>query len=280
MQLAQERNEIQLTAPDGVTAGGTATFKLPRGLRYHELFIVYGGTLGTNYGELRVKANTETIHRYDVTERDMMNQTDGIAAAAGILRVPFDSVAMKIREGEEETALNVGRPAGMEPQPSEISTAEVHIDVKSGAVSPSLKMYATVSPAIPGGAGVVRHLVKTTRSASGAGELDIINLEYNRANRAFIRRMFFNTTDLDNIVIERDQKRIFERTKTLNDLVLSDSPVRTQQAGWVLVDKSEKGYGGSRISTVGAQDFMVRLNMTAAVSSFPILVEYVGSLAS
>lgn len=280
MQLAEERNEVQLTAPDGVTAGGTATFKLPRGWRYHELFIVYGGTLGTNYGEIRIKANTETIHRYDVTERDMMNKTDGLAAAAGVLRIPIDSAGMRIREGEEETALNVGRPAGAEPQPNEITSAEVHIDVKSGAVGPSLKMFATVSRVQPGGAGVVRHLVKTTRSASGAGELDIINLEYNRPNRAFIRRFFLGTAALDKILIERDQKKIFERTKALNDLVLSDSLYRAQQAGWTLIDKSEKGYGGSRISTIGAQDLMLRLNMTGAVASFPILIEYIGGLTA
>lgn len=280
MQLAQERNELQLIAPDGVTAGGTATFKLPVGLRYHELFIVYGGTLATNYGEMRVLANTETIHRYDVTERDMMNQTDKLAAAAGILRIPFDSVAMKVREGEEETALNVGRPAGAEPQPNEITSAEVHIDVKAGAVGESLKMYASVSPAVLGGAGLVRSIVKTTRSASGAGDLDITNLQINRNNRAFIRRVFINTTALNSVVIERDQKRIFERTKTLNDLLLSDSPVRSQQAGWTLIDKSEKGYAGARISTLGAQDFLLRLNMTGAASSFPVLIEYIGGLTA
>lgn len=279
VQLAQERNEIQLTAPDGVVAGGTATFKLPRGLRYHDLFLEYGGTLGTNYGEIRLKANTETIHRYDVTERDMMNQTDKLAAAAGTLRIPLDSVGMKIREGEEETALNVGRPAGAGPQPNEITSAELHVDIKAGAVGPSLKLWATVSPAVEGGAGIVRHLVKTSRSASGAGELDIINLEINRANRAFIRRMFIKSTNLDKIVIERDQRRIFERTRTLNTLILADG-VRSQQAGWTLIDKSEKGYGGNRISTLGVQDFLLRLNMTAAESSFPLLIEYVGGLVA
>lgn len=275
-----ERNELQLTAPDGVTAGGTATFKLPRGFRYHEFFIVYGGTLATNYGEMRVIANTENIHRYDVTERDMMNQTDKLAAAAGVLRVPMDSVGMRERAGEEETALNVGRPAGMQPQPGEITSAEIQIDVKAGAVSPSLKIYASVSPAVAGGAGVVRHLVKTTRSSSGAGALDIINLQYNRPNRAYIRRMFVNSTALDNIVIERDNKRIFERTKTLNDLVLSDSAYRSQQSGWTLVDKTERGYAREAISTIGAQDLLLRLNMTGAVASFPLLVEYVGSLTA
>lgn len=276
----RERSELQLTAPDGVTAGGTATFKLPRGLKYHEFFIEYGGDLATNYGDMRLIANTETIHRYDVTERDMMNQTDKLAAASGILRVPMDSVGMRARDGEEETALNVGRPAGADPQPNEITSAEIQIDVKPGAVSPSLKIYASVSPATLGGAGAVRHIVKTSRSSAGAGELDIINLQYNRPNRAFIRRMFINTTSLDKVVIERDNKRIFERSKTLNDLVLSDSAYRSQQAGWTLIDKTERGYAREAIATIGAQDLLLRLNMTGAVASFPLLVEYVGSLTA
>ena len=276
-KLAAERREIQLTAPSGIAAGGTAVFKLPQGLRYHDLYLEYGGTLATNYGEIRIKANTEIIHRYDATERDMMNETDGLAAADGVLTIPLDGRAMRSREGEEETALNVGRPAGVEPQPNEIISAELHVDIKAGATGESLKLRATVSNALPGGAGLVRHIVRTTRSAGGAGEFDINDLDYNRPNRAMIRRFFLKTTALDTITIERDNRKIFERSKALNDLVLADGGYRSQQTGWTLIDKSEMGYAGSVIHTAGAQDFLLRLNMTGA-ASFPILTEYLGGL--
>ena len=226
-KLAAERREIQLTAPSGIAAGGTAVFKLPQGLRYHDLYLEYGGTLATNYGEIRIKANTEIIHRYDATERDMMNETDGLAAADGVLTIPLDGRAMRSREGEEETALNVGRPAGVEPQPNEIISAELHVDIKAGATGESLKLRATVSNALPGGAGLVRHIVRTTRSAGGAGEFDINDLDYNRPNRAMIRRFFLKTTALDTITIERDNRKIFERSKALNDLVLADGGYRS-----------------------------------------------------
>ena len=71
---------------------------------------------------------------------------------------------------EEETALNIGRPPGAEPQENEITNAEVQVDIASGAAAPALKVYATVSNAVTGGAGLVRHIVKTARNAGGAGE--------------------------------------------------------------------------------------------------------------
>ena len=167
--LAAERNEMKLVSPQGINAGGTAYFKLPTGLRYHLLVIKYAGALA-DYPELRVVANTENVRRVSFVEQDMMNQTDGLAAAGGLLVVPFDSLGMRIREGAEETALNVGRPPNMDPQPNEITSAEVQIDIGAGAAAPALEVFATVSNAIGGGAGLVRHIVKTTRQVGGAGE--------------------------------------------------------------------------------------------------------------
>lgn len=274
--LAAERNEVKLVTPQGISAGGTAYFKLPTGLRYHYLWIKYSGTLA-DFPELRAVANTETIRRLSFTEQDMMNQHDRRTAAGGWLLVPFDSIGMRIREGEEETALNVGRPAGMEPQPNEITTAEIQIDIAAGAANPSLEVWAATSAALPGGAGLVRHIVKTTRTVGGAGEFDIQDLQFNKPNRALIRRAFFKTTAVDKLEIYRDNVKIFERTRALNTRNLTDGK-RTEQAGWTAIDKCEDGYSGSRISTVGVQDFRFRLNMTGAEANMPVIVEYLGTL--
>lgn len=274
--LAAERNEMKLVSPQGINAGGTAYFKLPTGLRYHLLIIKYSGALA-DYPELRVVANTENVRRVSFEEQDMMNQTDGLAAAGGLLVVPFDSLGMRIREGIEETALNVGRPTGMDPQPDEITSAEVQIDIAGGASAPALEVYATVSNAIGGGAGLVRHIVKTTRQVGGAGEFDIQDLDFNKPNRALIRRAFFKTEALDKLEVYRDNVKIFERTRALNNRRLADGK-RSQQSGWTLLDKTEDGYSGSRISTMGVQDFRFRLNMTGAEANMPIITEYLGTL--
>lgn len=274
--LAAERNEMKLVSPQGINAGGTAYFKLPTGLRYHLLVIKYSGTLA-DYPELRVVANTENVRRISFAEQDMMNQHDGLAAAGGFLVVPFDSLGMRIREGIEETALNVGRPPNMEPQPNEITSAEVQIEIASGAAAPALEVFATVSNAIGGGAGLVRHLVKTTRQVGGAGEFDIQDLDFNKPNRALIRRAFFKTEALDKLEVYRDNVKIFERTRALNNLRLADGR-REQQSGWTALDKTEDGYSGSRISTMGVQDFRFRLNMTGAEANMPIITEYLGTL--
>ncbi len=274
--LAAERNEVKLVSPQGINAGGTAYFKLPTGLRYHMLAIKYGGTLA-DYPELRVVANTETIRRVSFTEQDMMNKTDGLTAAGGWLFVPFDSLGMRIREGIEETALNVGRPAGMDPQPNEITAAEVQIDIGEAAATPALEVFATTSTAMAGGAGLVRHVVKTSRQVGGAGEFDIQDLDFNKPNRALIRRVFLKSVNLNKVEIYRDNVKIFERTRALNTRRLTDGR-RVEQAGWTLIDKTEDGYSGSRISTVGVQDFRVRLNMTDAEPNMPIIAEYLGAL--
>jgi len=279
--LASERNEIELTSPNGVTAGGTATFQIPRGLRVHDLRIEYGGALA-DYTELRVKANTETIRRYSFTEQEMMNVTDKFPTAAtlGYLLVPFDKRKNRVRESEEETALNVGRPAGAEPQPQEITNAEVQIDIAPGAATPSLKIWATVSNAVLGGAGIVRHIVKTSRNAGGAGELDIQDLDYNKPNRAFIRRFFIKSTQIARSKIKRDDRIIFDRTKKINDGAIKEGGYRVQQAGYTLIDRTEAGYGGMRIDTRGAQSLRLQLEFTGAEPSFPILIEYYGALVA
>ena len=276
--LAIERNEVKLLSNSGISAGGTAYFRFNPGLRYHGLVVKYSGTLA-DYPELRVMANTETIRRVSFAEQDMMNQTDGLAAASGFLFIPFDSLGMRVREGEEETALNVGRPASIaEMQPNEITSAELQIDIAgSPTATPSLEIWATVSNALPGGAGLVRHIVKTNRPVQGAGEFDVQDLNHGKPNRAWLRRVFFKSEDMNQLEIYRENVKMFERTRAVNTINLSNG-MRNQQSGWTLIDKCEDGYAGSKISTIGIADFRIRLGMTAAASNMPVITEWLGTL--
>ncbi len=280
LPLAIERNEIKLASPNGVVAGGTATFQLPRGYRYHDIRLKLGGALA-DYPEIRVKCNTTTIRRYSATEQDMMNQTDKIPSfgTLGYLLLPFDSKGMRVREGEEETALNVGRPPGAEPQQGEITSCEIQIDIAPGAATPSIEVSASVSTAIAGGANLIRHIVKTSRDASGAGEVDYHDFDYGTRDRAFIRRMFLKTENLSLIKIKRNNDIIFERTRAANSGVLLERGFRVQQAGWTLLDRTEHGFAGGRINTLGS-DIRVTLDYTQATANFPVLIEYLGTLNS
>lgn len=279
LPLAIERNEIKLASPNGIVAGGTATFQLPK-YRYHDLRLKLGGALA-DYPEIRVKCNTTTIRRYSAVEQDMMNQTDGMPSFAdlGYLVIPFDSRGMRVREGEEETALNVGRPAGAEAQPNEITSCEVQIDIAAGATAPAIDVSASISSPIMGGANLIRHIVKTSRDASGAGEVDYHDFDYGTSDRAFIRRMFFKTENLALIKIKRNNDIIFERTRAANSGVLKERGFRVQQAGWTLVDRTEHGYAGGRINTLGS-DIRITLDYTQATTNFPVLMEYLGTLTS
>lgn len=275
-QQAPERHTIRLTSPDGIQAGGTMVFKLPAGLRYHKLYAIYGGALA-DYPEFRVKANTTTVRRLSFAQQDMINQFDGMVAASGTLTIPFDQIGMRTRESELETALNIGRPPGAPAQPNEITVAQVEVDIASGAASPSLIVYAEVTTAQLGGAGLVRHIEKTTRSPAGAGEFDVLDLNYNRADRAWLRRMFFLTDEIDRIEWYRDNSKIWDRPDALNRMIQADG-YRVPDADVTVVDFGENGYGKGVISTIGAQDFYPRLNMAAAVPGMVIIGEYLGAL--
>lgn len=276
MRSAPERQTIRLTTPDGVSADGNAVVRLPAGLQYHKLHVLYGGTLA-HYPEYRLVANTTTVRRMSFAEQDMVNGFDGMAPANGTLTIPLDSIGMRTREGEVETALNVGRPAGADRQPNEITVAELQIEIGAAASAPSIDVYAEVSMARMGGAGLVRHMVKTTRSPAGSGDFDVLDLPYNQPDRAYLRRMFFSTNQIDRQQLFRDNNKIFDRPDALNRKIQADG-YRVPDAAWTVMDFSEMGYATGVVSTISAQDFYPRLNMAAAVPGMRIIGEYLGAL--
>jgi hypothetical protein len=76
--------------------------------------------------------------------------------------------------------------------------------------------------------------------------------------------------------IDRNQYVIFERTKVLNEKVQTDG-VRTPQSGYIVIDKTERGYGGDPIDLVAVSDFRYKFTMTGA-ATLTILSEYLGRL--
>lgn len=269
------RIEIKMPSFEGVAAGQTATAKLPIGRRYHELQLTYTGVTLAQMTEIRVFANAKKIHAYSGTDRDAMNKFDGRAAAAGVLTIPFDRYALMTLAAEEETALNTGSPDANGVQ---ISSLYVEIDIDAGAAAPAFSLNATVSDALAGGAGTVLHVLKHTRDAAGAGEFEISDLPRGTSTTMALNRIFFkpSANDISNIKIERNQYTIFERTKALNAVIQADG-VRTPQAGYIAVDKTERGYGGDAIALIGAVDYRYKLTMTGA-ASLTVYSEYMGFL--
>lgn len=269
------RIEARMPAGEGIAAGQTATFKLPIGRRYHELQLTYSGVTLAQMTEIRVFANGKVIHRYSATDRDSMNQFDGRSAAGGILIIPFDRYNLKTNAGEEETALNTGSAdaAGLA-----ITSLYMEIDIDGAAAAPVMSLVATQSDALVGGAGTVMHIQRHTRDVAGAGEFDISDLPRGTATSIVLNRIFFkpSANDISKVQIDRNNYVIFERSKALNERVQTDG-VRVPQAGFIAVDKTERGYGGDPIDLVGVADYRYKLTMTGA-ATLTIYSEYMGRL--
>ena len=269
------RIETRLPYPEGVVAGGTAVFKIPVGRRIHEMVLVYSGVTLAQLTEIRVIANGKTIHRYSAVVRDALNQFDGRTAAAGLLVIPFDRYKLKNRGGEEETALNTD---SYDDNGRGIGSVTVEIDIDGAASAPVLSMTASQSEKIPGGAGTVLHINKFPRSAAGAGELQISDIPFGGITTQALNRATFvpSAGDISEAIIERDTYVIFERSKTLNERHQNDG-VRKPQSGYIVIDKTEKGYAGDPVALAGFADFRYRLECTEA-AQIDCYIETLGAL--
>jgi hypothetical protein len=262
------RFELRMPSPDSVMPGQTATFKFPIGNRFHENQLIYSGTTFnlTHMTEMRMYANGKVFQTFSGTDRDKMNQFDGLSAANGILKIPFDRQELLTLAAMEETAIDTGKVVGG-GSGEQINSFYMEIDISATAVAPSLSMNATVSESLGNGVGTVLHIKRDTRSAGGAGEIDISDLAYGKSISQFLNRVWFKPTagQLDKIRIERNTSVLFERTKALNEFIQGDGK-RVPQAGYQVVDKTERGVGGDVIDLRGASDFRYIVQASAAMT--------------
>lgn len=256
------RTTLKTQAGEGIAAGQTATFRMPIGKRFHNLMLTYSGATLAQLTEIRVIANSKVIHRYSATVRDDMNQFDGLAAASGVLVIPFDRQGLKSRAGEEETAMNTGVA---DKNGYKITSLYVEIDIDAAAVGTALSFQAEQSEALDNGPGTVLHILKYTRDPAGAGDFEISDLTVGKQTSMALNRIWFapSANDISRLVIERNGYTLFDRTKAMNE-VMQTNGVRTPQAGYHCIDTTEHGYGGSPISLLGMSDYRYRLTMTGA----------------
>jgi hypothetical protein len=276
----------KVQSPDGVAGGQTATVKLAPGSKYHNLMLVTNLDLAQITG-IRVIANNKTIHRYSATERDTLNQFYGLLPFSkvngkGNLLISFDRMGMNTRQMEEVTALNTG-VAGASGEA--IRALYLEVDIAEGAVSPSLDVYATTSAATAEGVGQIMHVTKHTRSAAGAGELELADLPFNAPTAAAIQSTFLFARDpaapatlvgIEKLTVERNLYKVFERTTDLNTFIQVNGE-RAPQTGMVAIDWTENGYGANALSLSGFTDYRYRLDMAAA-AQITVLSEYIGIL--
>ncbi|MEO0411834.1 MAG: major capsid protein P2 [Pseudomonadota bacterium] len=274
------RDTITLSPFQGVAADSTAQAQMAVNYRYHEILLAYAGVTLAQMTEIRLYANGEVIHRYSATERDKINQHDGRAAASGVLIIPFDRYNLLQREAEEALALNTGIGAAG-PGANAIESFRIEVDIAAGATAPVLSMKGVVSAPLPGGAGVIKRVLKQTR-ALAASENQIQDLAPGitggNANYAALDRMFFFSGNVSRLRVRRNNYTKFDRTAAENNLILTDG-VRVPQSGVYAFDTSEKGYGAELLELAGFQDIIFEPTLSSA-TNVPIISEFVGALGA
>lgn len=278
---------IKLPNPEGVVAGGTATFRIPVGRRIHALYLDYAYNASTqnvaDFEEIRIYANGQVIQRFTGVERDLLNQFDGLPASTGVLVIPFDRSELKTVVGQEETAINTGVA---DSTGRSITSMYMEIDLASGmtVAAADLELYSKQSDAIAGGAGTIPYIRREQRNPAGADTdfqiSDLVNPGVNAPDKIALNRVTFvpSTGTIGKLKIDRNTYTIFERTDELNRRI-QEAGVRVPQAGYYSIDTTENGYGGEPIELYGMTDFRYRLDVSAAMT-LTCISEYLGVLTA
>jgi len=284
------KSTIKLPNPEGVAAGGTATFRIPVGNRIHSLLLAYAYNAITqnlaDFTEIRLYINGVIFQRFSATQRDTLNQFDRKTSTNGILEIPFDRYGLKTVAAQEETALNTGVADKMGRK---ISSMYMEVDLDSGMTiaASDLSLYAKVSDAIrvmpngdPAGPGTIPYIRTEQRTSAGANTdfqiSDLVNPGVNAPDKVALSRVTFipSTGNVTNLKIDRNQYLIFDRTATLNSAMQANG-VRTAQSGYYTIDTGENGQGGDMIDLFGMTDFRYRLAVSAGMT-LTALSEYLG----
>ncbi len=274
----------RLPNPDSVSAGTTATFRIPVGRRIHQLLLEYVHSEDLNvshFTEIRIFINGSVFQRFSGTRRDKINQFDKRAAANGVLVIPFDRTGLKTVAGEEETAINTGVA---DANGRKISQMYMEIDIAAGAtVSASdLKLSAIESDSIEGGAGMIPYIRTEQRTAAGATNdfqiADLVNPGLNAPDKVALSRVHFTPSagSISQLEVNRNTYTLFERSDALNRAIQADG-VRTPIAGQYTVDTAERGHGSRVISLYGMTDYRYRLDVSEAMT-IECTSEYFGVL--
>lgn len=270
---------LPITFLKGLAAGATASAELIIGHRYHDLKLHFPDGLLQHMTEIRIYANSEVIHRYSGAERNSMNMHDGLADAetANILVIPFDRKGLLDRGMMEQTALNTG--SQNEQTGEVIDSAHIEIDIAGAATvnaGDKIEIKAGVSERLPGGPGAILRILKTTAQAAGAGDLHIENLPHDSYDAQAVNREWFKSAGVNRVILERNTKKYWDRTKAENTAILTDNK-KVPQAGWFVLDTTEEGYGLDMIDTRGFQNFRYTLDMAGA-ENLTIITERMGRL--
>ncbi len=248
----------------GLVGNGNTTnsLPLPPGLDYIGFNFGVGGTV--------TAAQISNIHLFgdgdlliDIasgTHLDEMNKFDKLTAFGGtVLRLTLEMLNMKRPEAQLTTTLNVNVPGagpanngggavGVAPGLAAYTNARLEWDC-AGATSPEFQanLSADADQAGATGAGAVRRIKKFVEPVAN-GAKGITRFGFGTAQLRFWRRFFFlmatggSAISRVRILAGSERREVWNRTKTVNDRILTDTGLKTPGSYWhYVLDFTETG---------------------------------------
>lgn len=195
-----------LPSMDGVAANSTAVQKLPIGPTYDQIVIDYsasGALTRANIQNIEVEINGKTIQKFaDGDQLQALNDFYGRPDNTGFLTLYFARPEMTELAHERATALGT----------ADVQTANIKMDIAT-ATTPSITCTAIQSEAAP--LGLITKVKEYLVTAAGAGQIEIDEIV--RGPR--VMAIHFFKTDVSNVVIEADSRRVFEGAKATLEII-------------------------------------------------------------
>lgn len=261
---------------NGVGASQTATLDLPIGRTYHGILITFGGTTMTLalMTEMRLILNGRTIQTITgAADLDIINRFNGRAPADGQIYWDFERFGLDNVRMREATVIGTGMPQNLDREspnyePVEVATLKMEIDI-GAATAPTLSAKALTSAKRP--LGWIHHRRKFIHSPSASGDFEVSDLPKGmRLDKLYIKTA---DGDVNSVVLDRDNFRLFDRTVAENNQQQIDG-VRVPMPLWYVLDPSETGDGDQTIVT-DVSDFRLIMDMAGA-DTLTMYADYVG----
>jgi hypothetical protein len=278
------RRTVPITNIVNVAAGQTATIDLPTERRYHALFLEYResgalvnqATMETAIESIVVKLDGRAQREFTAAELNVLNALRGLPFQAGLIPIWFSDPTVRTPAGEDSLAWALE---------GNKQTFQVEVKIAAGRTAPTLTGYSEVDnmrgpngSLLPLGA-----IVKTRKFQVGVSATGIRTLTSDiPTTLGDIRALhFFEDTadDISNVLVQVDQVTAFERTRTINDSVLTQLGYTVDAAVYhVLFDETRRVQDRLPMTRSNGQRIAeLRVDATmAAARDFTLLAEYIG----
>jgi hypothetical protein len=270
-----------LKLPDAnvVAANTRAVFNLPIGYTYHQLILTMGGTTftKTHLSNMRLKMNgTVEQELGSGSHRETMNLFNKKSAVTNSqLVIDFERPGVHYPESRNLTVIGTGfKPSAdqAKKQMMELNTLQLEVDI-GAATAPTLELHAVVSAPQP--LGVVKRIVSNSYSIP-AGSFQIQDLPRSSSKYGQLDKIVIAHANVTSAEIRVDREVMQELTPNRLSLVQADG-VRAAQAGHMIWDSTQEGFGAQTIPLENAQEFRIDLESSGA-DTITVYAEYLGTL--